>query len=135
MRPICVPCAGGIVLNEAGELLLIRRARPPSAGLWSVPGGRCLDGEASADACVREVAEETGLHVRVLRHAGRVERPGLHGATYQIDDYVCSVTGGQLRVGDDAADARWVAMTDLGRLELVPGLLESLAEWGIVARG
>src|SRR2546430_12165360 len=70
------PCAGAIVFDGAGQLLLIKRGRPPSQGSWSVPGGRCLPGEAEPDACVREVAEETGLAVRVLRLAGRVERDG-----------------------------------------------------------
>src|SRR5579859_374033 len=55
------PCAGGIVHDGDGRLLVVRRGRPPSAGRWSVPGGRCRPGEPAADACVREVAEETGL--------------------------------------------------------------------------
>src|SRR4051794_21729757 len=133
MRPKCVPCAGGIVVNDAGQLLLIQRATPPSAGLWSVPGGRCLDEEAPADACVREVAEETGLRVRVLRPAGRVERPGPHGSVYLIDDFLCEVVSGHVRAGDDAADARWVAPEEVATLDLSPGLLDALIEWGFIA--
>ena len=78
------PCAGGIVCDATGRLLLIRRGKAPSAGLWSVPGGRCLPGESTADACVREVAEETGLIVEVLRLAGTVERPAPDGNVYEI---------------------------------------------------
>ena len=68
------PCAGGIVFDAGARLLLVRRGQAPSAGSWSVPGGRCLPGESPAAACVREVAEETGLRVEVVRYAGRVER-------------------------------------------------------------
>jgi 8-oxo-dGTP diphosphatase len=126
------PCAGGIVLDEGGRLLLVRRARPPAAGSWSVPGGRCHPGEPPAAACVREVAEETGLAVTVVRRAGRVERPAPDGGVYVIDDFVCELVGGVLRAGDDASDAGWFAPAELAGLDLVPGLLAALAEWEVL---
>jgi 8-oxo-dGTP diphosphatase len=118
------------VFDDARRLLLIRRGTPPSAGLWSIPGGRCEPGEAPAAACTREVAEETGLQVRVERHAGRVERTGPGGVVFQIDDFVCSVLGGRLRAADDALEARWATLAGLGSLTLVPGLLDALTIWG-----
>lgn len=126
------PCAGGIVLDEAGRLLLVRRARPPAAGSWSIPGGRCLAGEDAAAACVREVLEETGLRVAVLRWAGRVEREAPDGGRYLIDDFVCAVRGGSLQAGDDAAEASWFSVDELGDIELVPGLLDALREWAVL---
>lgn len=128
------PCAGGIVLDGEGRLLLIRRGREPSLGLWSVPGGRCLPGERSDAACVREVAEETGLRVEVERRAGSVVLAGPQGVLYDVDDYVCRVVGGTLRAGDDATDARWVTRADLAVLPLAPGLVEALGEWGVLPR-
>jgi 8-oxo-dGTP diphosphatase len=124
------PCAGGIVFDEDRRLLLIRRGRPPAQGSWSVPGGRCRPGEPPAQACVRELAEETGLDVEVLSWAGRVERAAPGGGVYVIDDFVCAVHGGTLRAGDDADDARWVSRAELAGLELSPGLLEALTGWG-----
>lgn len=131
-KPPHQPSAGGIVLDESGRLLLIRRGQPPSAGLWSVPGGRCQPGESTALACVREVAEETGLRVRVVQLAGQVQRSGPGGVIYDIDDFVCALEGGELAAGDDAADARWVTRDDLADLELVPGLFDCLSEWGLL---
>jgi ADP-ribose pyrophosphatase YjhB (NUDIX family) len=130
-----VPCAGGIVLaGPDGErrLLLIRRGRPPAQGRWSVPGGRCLPGEAPVDCCVREVREETGLEVTVLAPAGRVERAGPDGSQYVIDDFVCRVTGGILQAGDDASDAAWVTRAELSALSLTAGLAEALTEWSLL---
>jgi 8-oxo-dGTP diphosphatase len=118
-------------VDAAGRLLLVRRGRPPAAGSWSVPGGRCHPGEPPAGGCVREVAEETGLAVTVIRRAGRVERAAPDGGVYVIDDFVCEVVGGVLCAGDDAVDARWFAPDDLIGLELVPGLLDALAEWDV----
>lgn len=128
------PCAGGIVFDAAGRLLLIRRGREPSRGLWSVPGGRCLPGEPTDAACVREVEEETGLAVRVERLAGSVVRDGPGGVVYDIDDFVCVLVGGELQAGDDATDARWVTRSDLALLPLVPGLVESLDAWDALPR-
>jgi 8-oxo-dGTP diphosphatase len=127
-----IPCAGGIIFDGAGRLLLIRRGRPPGVGLWSVPGGKCQPGESPTQACVREVAEETGLAVAVERFAGRVERPGLDETVFDIDDFVCTVLGGELRAGDDAEDARWVEHSEFATLGLVPGLIDALTEWGLL---
>lgn len=129
-----VPCAGAIVFDAGGRLLLIQRGRPPDVGHWSVPGGRCLPDEPPAAACVREAREETGLQVTVVRHAGQVLRAGLAGALYVIDDYVCQLVGGRLRAGDDAADARFVDRRALADLPLTPGLWDALAEWQLLPR-
>src|SRR5207237_1278556 len=82
----------------------------------SIPGGRIEPGETDAEAVVREMIEETGLKVQVGRLIGRVQRPGLNGAVIDIRDYAATVTGGTLRPGDDAADARWVAPAELASL-------------------
>jgi 8-oxo-dGTP diphosphatase len=126
------PCAGGIVHDAAMRLLLIRRGQPPSEGLWSVPGGRCLPGESAVAACVREVEEETGLRVAVIRFAGRVERDAPSGGGYVIDDFACRIIGGVLAAGDDALDARWVSRSELSGLDLAPGLYAALEEWGLL---
>jgi 8-oxo-dGTP diphosphatase len=127
-----VACAGAIVLDGTGRLLLIRRGREPGRGLWSLPGGRCEPGEDAAAAAVRETYEETGLEVTAGRLVGRVERPGPGGITYLIDDLACTVTGGTLRAGDDADDARWIGAAELAALSVTEGLLEALTRWGVL---
>ncbi|TDB92540.1 NUDIX domain-containing protein [Actinomadura sp. 7K534] len=127
-----VRCVGGIVQDGDGRLLLVKRARPPGEGLWSIPGGRVEPGEDDAAALVRELKEETGLDVVVGALAGTVERPGPGGVTYEIHDYAATVAGGTLRAGDDAAEARWIAPDALGDLPVVPGLLDALVLWGLL---
>ena len=131
-RAALVPCAGAIVLDGQGRLLVIRRGREPGRGLWSLPGGRCEPGEDAAAAAVRETYEETGLVVTAGRLVGRVERPGTGGITYVIDDVACTVAGGTLRPGDDAADARWVDAGELATLPVTDGLVDALTRWGVL---
>ena len=134
MEPPRVPCAGAVVHDAAGRLLLIRRAREPGRGLWSLPGGRCEPGENAAETAVREVREETGLDVAAGPLVGRVERAGLGGVVYVIDDVACTVLGGEVAPGDDADDVRWVDAAGLALLPLSEGLLDALTGWGVLPR-
>lgn len=127
-----IAAAGAIVFDDAGRLLLIRRLRPPGAGLWSVPGGKCLPDEASTDACVRECLEETGLQVEVVRSAGSVYLPAPDGNRFAVEDYLCTVIGGTPRAADDAGELRWVDRAELARLRLVAGLLDTLTSWDLL---
>ena len=129
-----IPCVGAIVTDGQGRLLMIKRGHEPGAGLWSIPGGRIEPGETDAEAVIREMLEETSLAVEVDRLIGRVQRPGLNGAVIDIRDYAATVTGGTLRPGDDAADARWVAPGELDSLEITEGLVDALTEWGVLGR-
>jgi 8-oxo-dGTP diphosphatase len=127
-----IGCVGAVVTDEQGRLLMIQRGHDPGAGLWSIPGGRIEPGETDTQALVREMLEETNLQVKVGRLIGRVQRPGLGGAVIDIRDYAATVTGGTLRAGDDAADARWVTTAELALLEVTEGLIEALTEWGLL---
>jgi 8-oxo-dGTP diphosphatase len=127
-----IPCVGAVVTDSRGRLLLIKRGHEPGAGLWSLPGGRIEPGESDAEALVREILEETGLTVAPGRLLGRVQRPGLGNSVIDIRDYAATVTGGTLRAGDDAADARWVPAEELATLALTEGLAEVLTEWGVL---
>ena len=131
---VIIPCVGAIVTDSWGRLLMIKRGHEPGAGLWSIPGGRIEPGETDAEAVIREMLEETSLAVEVDRLIGRVQRPGLNGAVIDIRDYAATVTGGTLRPGDDAADARWVAPGELDSLEITEGLVDALTEWGVLGR-
>ncbi|MFF5990168.1 NUDIX hydrolase [Prauserella flavalba] len=126
-----VRCVGGIVHDRAGRLLLIQRAHEPSVGLWSLPGGRVEEGESDVDAVARELREETGLEVVAGQLVGSVTR-----GPYVIYDYACTVSGGELSAGDDAADARWVdaaAFTALAAAgDLTEGLADTLRDWGVL---
>ncbi|MFP5023169.1 NUDIX hydrolase [Pseudonocardia phyllosphaerae] len=130
-----VACVGGILHAPDGRLLLVRRANAPGRGLWSIPGGRVEAGEDDHTAVVREMFEETGLHVVPGRVAGRVVV-----GPYRIVDYVCTLAGPAPTAtplpvaGDDAADARFVDLAAFRDLPRTEGLEEALTAWGCLPR-
>lgn len=112
-----VAAVGGIVI-EGGFVLLVRRAMPPRQGEWSLPGGQLELGESLVEGVRREVREETGLDVEVgpiIDVFDRVHRDDAGRVRYHfvIVDFLCRSRGGELRAGDDAADVRWVARTEV----------------------
>jgi 8-oxo-dGTP diphosphatase len=127
-----IPCVGAVVHDERGRLLMVRRANPPAQGTWSLPGGKVEQGEDDAAAAVREVAEETGLHVMSGPVVGTVERDAPGGGLFLITDLVCTVIGGTLHSGDDASDAGWFDARTLAAASTSPGLVEALTAWGVM---
>ena len=127
-----IPCVGAVIKDGRGRLLLIKRGHAPGAGLWSLPGGRIEPGETDAEALVREMREETGLVIEAGQLIGTARRPAQDGGILDIRDYAATVTGGTLRAGDDAADARWVAASELETLPVTEGLVETLTSWGVL---
>ena len=123
---------GAVIKDGQGRLLLIKRGHAPGAGLWSLPGGRIEPGETDTEALVREMREETGLEIAAGRLIGTVRRPAQDADVLDIRDYEATVTGGTLHAGDDAADARWVAASELESLPITEGLVETLTDWGVL---
>lgn len=103
--------------DDGGRLLLVRRGRPPFEGRWALPGGFVEIGETTEEACIRETREETGLEVEIERLAGVYSRPDRDPRGHTVSAvYRCRAVGGDLRGGDDAAEARWFAPHELATL-------------------
>lgn len=128
-----IACVGAVVFDDDGRLLLIQRANPPAEGLWSLPGGRVEPGEPAQQAIRREVREETGLEIEIIREVGTVQRPAPTGGIYVIRDFLARPVGDlPLQAGDDAADAAFVDVADLGALPVSEGLVDALQDWGLI---
>ncbi|HUC37187.1 MAG TPA: NUDIX domain-containing protein [Acidimicrobiales bacterium] len=122
---------GGVAVVD-GSLLMVRRANPPEAGRWTIPGGRVEAGETIAEAVERELGEETGLDVRCGQLRGWVERilPGYH---FVILDFDVTVEGTRdLVAGGDALEVGWVPLEQVESFETVSGLVEFLRGHGVV---
>jgi 8-oxo-dGTP diphosphatase len=113
-----IVAVGAVVVDPRGRVLLIRRAREPAAGTWTVPGGRVENGESLEAAVLRELNEETGLEARVVGSLG-CEAVAAQGVTYAIHEHLLIPVGDKPpRAGDDAADVRWASMPDVLALQV-----------------
>jgi mutator protein MutT len=116
---------GAILTDAAGRVLLIQRGHAPSAGRWTVPGGRVERGETLAQALQRELFAETGLSARLgpLIEVFEYIDERFH---YVILDYRMTDPEGELRAGEDAVDARFCTLEEAERLPTTDGLLPLL---------
>jgi len=100
-------------------VLLIRRGKPPAAGLWSFPGGSLHRDEALVDGAAREVSEETGLAgpaaVALRRPVTAVDvlrPPAFHYVVVDVVGFVAAAAPPPV-AADDAAAAAWVPAASL----------------------
>ena len=122
----------GAVIFQKEAVLLIQRGRAPLLGYWSLPGGAQKIGENAKQALKREVREETGLEVtpgRLITVVDIIKRDvrGQVRYHYTVADYLRRITGGALKAGGDAADARWVHLGNLDKLKLTPKVKQVIA--------
>jgi ADP-ribose pyrophosphatase YjhB (NUDIX family) len=113
-RLLCVGCGrvqyrnpivvGSVILERAGQILLLRRARSPQAGTWVFPGGFVELGETVAGAAARECIEETGIEPHIGTLVGVYDRPG-PGVVIVV--FRATVASGTARPGIEASEVGW----------------------------
>jgi 8-oxo-dGTP diphosphatase len=117
--PKPVAAVGIVCFNAANEVLLIQRGTPPRLGEWSIPGGRLEWGETLKAAALRELTEETGVEAEIVALIDVVDGIFTSRSTgdttrhYVLIDYVARHISGDPIGGDDATQARFVALDDL----------------------
>jgi len=115
---------GGVVIS-GGRALLVRRGKPPLEGEWSIPGGMLEIGETLIEGVQRELAEETGIEVRVAGLIEVFERISLDAAGrpqyhFVVLDYFCEAVRGEGRAGSDAIEVAWATDAELAQYSLTP---------------
>jgi 8-oxo-dGTP diphosphatase len=116
-----------------GKILLVRRARSPALGIYTLPGGRVEFGETLHAALAREIDEETGLAVDIIGLAGwREVVPSQNGGSsrgghFVIMSFAARWRAGEPRLNEELDDFQWRAPDALDGLALTDGLAEIIA--------
>lgn len=121
-----VPAVTVVVTDEGGRVLLIHRA---DNDRWALPGGGMEIGETVAGTAIREVQEETGVHIEVLDISGVYSDPR-HVIAYDDGEvrqqfalcFRARPTGGTLRSSDESREVRWVDPDQLDVLNIHPSM-------------
>jgi 8-oxo-dGTP diphosphatase len=107
------------------KVLLVRRAKSPANGLYSLPGGRVEFGESLHTALHREVDEETALRIEIAGLAGwREVLPGTGRGHYLIMSFAARWIGQEPRLNSEHDDFKWLTPNRLGDLRVTVGLQE-----------
>jgi 8-oxo-dGTP diphosphatase len=102
-----------MVLIEGGKILLVLRGREPFKGQWAVPGGRIEENETAEECARREMKEETGLDIEIAALVGVYSDPKRDPRGIIAAAYLVRRTGGTVRGGDDASEAKWFKLSEL----------------------
>jgi 8-oxo-dGTP diphosphatase len=113
----------GAVIIRGGRAVIVQRTTEPLKGQWSIPGGALEVGETLRQCAAREALEETGLRVEALDvldvfDSIYTDPDGRTRYHYVLIDFFCRVIAGELKVGSDAAQARWIGRAELQQLEI-----------------
>jgi 8-oxo-dGTP diphosphatase len=139
-RPTCPVCGfvfyfnpvvgAGVLVEQEGGVVLVRRGVEPKVGYWSLPSGYVEADERAEEAAVREAKEETGLDVEIDDLLG-VYSFGREPQTGVLILYAAHMIGGGLQAGDDAQDVRAFAPEALPPDEWIAFQthLQALREW------
>jgi len=110
------------IFDERGRILLTRRA---DNGQWCLPGGGMEPGESAAEACAREVLEETGLRVRVKRLVGVYSHSDQlivypDGGKFQIValHFEAEIIGGEPGLSNETTDLGYYTLEEVEGLEM-----------------
>ena len=117
-----IGCSATIFDESRQKVLLTRRQ---DNGLWCLPGGHMEAGESVEECCVREVFEETGLHVRVVRLTGVYSNPDQlviyrdgSQAHFVVMNFEVEIVGGELGLSDETSEAGYFPLTEIDSLPM-----------------
>jgi len=128
MRPEFTIAAFGIIFDEKKRVLLCHRR---DYDLWNLPGGGMEHGESPWDCAKREVKEETGLDVEVVKLAGVYGKPDKNQVVFS---FICKIVSGEIAMSNDMDKFGYFAVDDipknttLKQVERIKDALQNLPE-------
>ncbi|MDP8917798.1 MAG: NUDIX hydrolase [Pseudomonadota bacterium] len=135
-RPVL---AASVAVLREGRILLAMRGKPPSEGLFSLPGGKVEIGETLGEAALRELREEVGVEAKLIGLIAPVEfierdEKGHIRHHVVIAAHAARWVSGEPQTGPEAKEIRWVTERDIADLPMTAGLTGILEQAFRLAR-
>jgi ADP-ribose pyrophosphatase YjhB (NUDIX family) len=129
-----VPSANVLVINNQGEILMIRRT---DNGNWAVPGGGMDLGESITETAVRETREETGITCEITGLVGIYTNPRhviLYTSNGEVRQefsivFTARPTGGELRSSSESSEPQWVSPVAIASLQMHPSMRQRIQHY------
>lgn len=127
----------GAVIKKNDSVLLVKRKHEPGKDLWSIPGGLVELGETVQEAVKREVKEETGLEVEVIKLIDVIDniirdeenKVRFH---YVLIDFLVSIKGGECKPTSDASEIKWFKPHELMNYRVTNTAMKLLKKIGFI---
>jgi ADP-ribose pyrophosphatase YjhB (NUDIX family) len=123
--------AVSVAVVRGRTVLLVKRARPPSQGVYAFPGGKVEPGEALEQAAMRELLEETGLRAKDYRPLRDIHIDGSgenHPVDYLLTVFGAAYAGGEATASDDAETAGFYTLEEMTNMPLAGDVFEVTEE-------
>jgi len=101
----------GVIYNDGKMLITKRKEKGLLGGLWEFPGGKREPKESAETACIREIKEETGLRVSIIRHLKTVRHAYTH-FKISMEVFICRYESGNVRL-NGPVDFRWITKDEI----------------------
>jgi mutator protein MutT len=112
-------CATAIIVNDKKEILFTRRAMDDDfmPGYWDLPGGGTEPGENIEDGLYREIFEECGIEIEVIKEVGASEY--LMGDTRRLETvFLCKPLSLNINLSPEHTEFKWLKYTEIGQIEI-----------------
>jgi len=95
------------IIESSRRILLVKRGRAPSKGLWCLPSGFAEAGESIEEAALRELKEETGIKGKIIKLLDVDSYKSRFYGDLLFLTFIVEQSGGKLCAGDDCVQARF----------------------------
>jgi len=133
---------GAIIKNEKGQVLLLKRpdtitSDRTTSGMWSVPGGEVKFMEKVEDALKREVREEVGVEVEIIKHIGYHDQILTESQVHwHCQSFLCKITEGKPRIKEPSKceELKWFNPDNLPEKCGIAHIIVPLYKLGLISK-
>jgi len=114
------------LIQKDDKFLLVKRGPGFRGGEWEIPGGRLNTGEAREIGLLREIEEETGLKVEIVKHVNDWKFEIKAGILLDGSTFLCKYLNGDVRLSAEHSDYKWVTKQDALKMNIPSWLSDTM---------